>query len=115
MNNRSFTWPGYNADDPTHRLVTAYLTIDIQKSPEGVNELLEKIDAVHTGKLSEWERIGNAYCLRLSSDYAEIEEDFASEPGQSARIPLHVFTAAVLSWRQYITASYHNRDHSLKP
>ena len=103
MNSRSLTWPGFNHDDPVHRLIIAYLTIDIQKSPEGVNELLEKIQAVHSGKLSEWERIGNAYCLRLTGDYAEIEEDFAPEPGQSERIPLHVFTDAVLSWQQYIT------------
>jgi len=103
MNDRSFTWPGYNDDAPAHRMITAYLTIDIQKSLHEVNELLEKIQAVHSGKLSEWERIGNAYCLRLTGDYAEIEEDFAPEPGQSERIPLHVFTDAVLSWQQYIT------------
>lgn len=114
MSSPSFTWPGYNDDAPAHRMITAYLAIDIQKSLESVNELMEKIDDVRTGKLSDWERIGNAYCLRLSPHYAEIEEDFSPEPGQSARIPLHVFTAAVLSWRQYITASHQNSDHSSK-
>jgi hypothetical protein len=103
MNNNYFTWPGYDRDKPAHRLITAYLTIDIQKSPEGVSELLQKIRAVHSGQLSEWERIGNAYCLRLFPDYAEIEEDFLDEPGKSEKIPIPIFEKAVLSWQKYIT------------
>lgn len=105
MNDNYFTWPGYDHSAPAHRLITAYLTIDIQKSPEGTSELLQKIHAIHCKQLSEWERIGNAYCLRLFPDYVEIEEDFLEEPGKSEKIPMPIFEAAVLSWQKYITRS----------
>ena len=103
MNDNPFTWPGYHPNESTHRLIIAYLTIDIQKSPEGTSELLQKINAVHSGQISEWERIGNAYCLRLFPDYVEIEEDFAEEPGKLEKIPMTLFEAAVQSWQKYIT------------
>lgn len=66
-------------------------------------ELLEKINAVRSRQIPEWERIGNAYCLRLFPDFAEIEEDFAEELGKVEQIPIAVFEAAVQSWQQYIT------------
>lgn len=103
MNANHFTWAGYQSAESTHRLIIAYLTIDIQRSPEGAMEILEKINAVRSGQIPEWERIGNAYCLRLFSDYVEIEEDFAEEPGRLERIPIAVFEAAAQSWQQHIT------------
>jgi hypothetical protein len=103
MNDNLFTWPGYEPDESLHRLIIAYLTIDIQKSPEGTMELLEKINAVRSRQIPEWERIGNAYCLRLFLDYVEIEEDFPEEPARVEQIPIAVFEAAVQSWQQYIT------------
>ncbi|WP_297324052.1 hypothetical protein [Nitrosomonas sp.] len=102
MNNYPFTWSGHHPAEPTHRLIIAYLTIDIQRSPEDASELLQKIHAVHSGQLPEWERIGNAYCLRLFPDYVEIEEDFAEEGGKLEKIPLATFKAAVQSWQEYI-------------
>lgn len=102
MNNYPFTWPGHHPAEPTHRLIIAYLTIDIQRSPEDASELLQKIHAVHSGQLPEWERIGNAYCLRLFPDYVEIEEDFAEEGGKLEKIPLTTFKAAAQSWQEYI-------------
>lgn len=103
MKETHFTWPGYRPNESTHCLIVAYLTIDIQKSPEGTIELLQKINAVRSRQISEWERIGNAYCLRLFPDYVEIEEDFAEEPGKIEKIPITIFEAAVLSWQKYIT------------
>lgn len=103
MSENHFTWTGYQSAESAHRLIIAYLTIDIQKSPEGTMELLEKINAVRSRQIPEWERIGNAYCLRLFPDFAEIEEDFAEELGKIEQIPLAVFEAAVQSWQHYIT------------
>ncbi|PXW91113.1 hypothetical protein C8R34_10122 [Nitrosomonas sp. Nm84] len=102
MNDHPFTWPGHHPDEPTHRLIIAYLTIDIQRSPEDASELSQKISAVHSGQLPEWERIGNAYCLRLFPDYVEIEEDFAEEGGKPEKIPLTTFKMAVQSWLEHI-------------
>lgn len=102
MSNHPFTGPGHHPDESTHRLITAYLTIDIQRSLEDASELLQKIHAVHSGQLPEWERIGNAYCLRLFPDYVEIEEDFAEEDGKLESIPLATFKMAVQSWQAHI-------------
>lgn len=104
MNENHFTWTGYQSTESAHRLIIAYLTIDIQKSPEGTMELLEKINAVRSRQIPEWERIGNAYCLRLFPDFAEIEEDFAEKLGKVEQIPIAVFEAAVRSWQQHITS-----------
>ncbi len=103
-----FSWPGYDHNDSTHRLITAYLTLDIQKSMEATTELLDSIQAVQTGRITEWERIGNAYCLRLLPEFAEIEEDYAEEPGMPIAIPMPLFTAAVSAWHQQLVDTLKN-------
>ncbi len=85
MNAHSFAWPGHLPGNPAHNLIAAYLAIDIQKSPEWIKEVLQKIREVKSGQISSWERIGNAYCLRLFPDHVEIEEDYAEESSETAR------------------------------
>lgn len=97
-----FTWPGCQPDNAIHQTITAYLTIDIQKSREAAGELLEKIDAVSSGKIPNWERTGNAYCLRIFPDYAVIEEDYAAEPGNRIRIPAALLKTAAQAWLHHI-------------
>ncbi len=101
MTENSFTWPGRCQDDPVHDLINAYLVIDIQNSPKGTDELLEKIRLVKIGKLSSWERIGNAYTLTLLPDSIEIEEDYS---GESITCKLDDFEKAVAAWKTYICA-----------
>jgi uncharacterized protein YacL (UPF0231 family) len=101
MNTNSFVWPGRLHGNPTHDLIAAYLAIDIQKSPEWITEVLQKIREVKSGRISFWERIGNAYCLRLFPDHVEIEEDYAEEPGESVRISIDDFEAAADAWREF--------------
>ncbi len=103
-----FSWPGYDHKDATHRLITAYLTLDIQKSMEATTELLDRIQAIQSGRIVEWERIGNAYCLRLLPEFVEIEEDYAEEPGIPIEIPLPLFAAAVSAWHQQLVDSLKN-------
>lgn len=98
-------WPGYHPDDLTHQMLQAYLTMDIQASPEAAQELLEKIAAVQAGKIDGWERYGNAYCLRLFPDYAVIEEDYSDEPGVSCQVAFPVLIAAVKTWLQALARS----------
>ena len=93
------TWPGRILNDPAHDLIAAYLTIDIQQSPQWTAELLDKIAAVQSGQISSWERIGNAYCLHLYPDHIEIEEDYDEIPGELVKISIEVFEAAVKSWQ----------------
>jgi hypothetical protein len=102
MNAHSFAWPGRLPGNPAHNLIAAYLAIDIQKSPEWIKEVLQKIREVKSGEISSWERIGNAYCLRLFPDHVEIEEDYAEEPGEAVRIPIDDFKAAALAWRDFV-------------
>ncbi len=101
-------WPGYDHDNSTHRLITAYLTLDIQKSLEATDELLDRMQAVQTGQITEWERIGNAYCLRLLPEIVEIEEDYADEPGTPIQIPAPLFKTAVVAWRQQLLDLHDN-------
>jgi uncharacterized protein YacL (UPF0231 family) len=102
MNTNSFNWPGRVHGNPAHDLVAAYLAMDIQKSPEWIKEVLRKTWEVKSGQISFWERIGNAYCLRLFPDHVEIEEDYAEEPGESVRISIDDFEAAAAAWREFV-------------
>jgi hypothetical protein len=103
MNATPFAWLGYDPNDPMHRAVVAYLTVDIQKSREAASELLEKIDAVNAGEISGWERIGNAYCLQIFPDCVVIEEDYADEPGSSVAVVVSLFRAAAHAWLRHIS------------
>ena len=87
----------------SHRLIAAYLAVDIQRNIEETNHLLQKIDAVSKREIPNWERIGNAYYLRLFPEYAEIEEEFSDEINQPERIPRPLFKIAVQSWQQHIS------------
>ena len=96
----SFTWPGRLPGNPAHDLITAYLVIDIQKSPQWAEELLQKTREVKSGRIPSWERTGNAYCLRLFPDRVEIEEDYAEESAEAVEISIDDFEAAVAAWRE---------------
>lgn len=97
MNQATFTWPGRRQDDPVHALINAYLVIDIQNSPNGIKEVLNKITEVKANKLSTWQRIGNAYTLTLYPDAAEIEEDYS---GEVVSVPLEDFEKAAYAWSE---------------
>lgn len=102
MNADSFAWPGRLRDNPAHDLIIAYLTIDIQKNAQWAEELLQKTREVKSGQISSWERIGNAYWLRLFPNQVEIEEDYAEEPGEVVRISINDFEAAVVAWQEFV-------------
>ncbi|HNP27046.1 MAG TPA: hypothetical protein PKM20_09925 [Nitrosomonas sp.] len=104
MNAHTCTWPGRIPGDPVHDRIVAYLTVDIQKSPAWSTELMTKIKAVRSGKLSSWERTGNAYCLYVYPHYVVIEDDYVEE-SETIRIPIATFVAAVNAWHDMI----HNR------
>src|SRR5512133_3593621 len=102
MNADSFDWLGRLPGNPAHNLIAAYLAIDIQKSPEWIKEVLQKTREVKSGQIPSWERIGNAYCLRLFPDHVEIEEDYEEEPGEPVRISIDDFEAAAAAWREFV-------------
>ena len=99
MSETSFNWPGQRSEDPAHRRVVEFLTLDIQNSPEWGRELIEKIEAIEEGKLQEWERNGNAFYLKLSVDGATIE-DMIDENSEVKSVSLDEFRAAVLAWME---------------
>ena len=101
MSQTPFNWPGQREGDAAHRRVAEFLTIDIQQSPEWTQELLDKIEAIATGKLDRWERNGNAFYLELSADGAAIE-DAVDETSSIQTVSLDEFRAAVLAWRERI-------------
>lgn len=83
--------------DPAHEMLVAFLVMDIQRNSEWVNELAEQIDAVKSGRLPGWERIGNAYRLELTAKDALIE-DLVDEGIHVQRICLKEFSQAVAAW-----------------
>ena len=102
MSANSFAWPGRVTGNPAHDLIAAYLAVDIQRSPEWAEELLEKTAEVKSGQLGSWERCGNAYCLRLFRDQVEIEENYEEQPAEPVMIPIDDFVAAAAAWRKLI-------------
>tara|TARA_R110002073_G_scaffold216600_2_gene376786 strand:+ start:1813 stop:2127 length:315 start_codon:yes stop_codon:yes gene_type:complete len=103
MKEKHFTWPGRLKNNPEHDLINAYFTIDIQKSSEWVTELLQKTKSVRSGQMQSWERIGNAYCLRLYSNHIEIEEDYTEAAGSITKIPITDWEAALTAWQNFIS------------
>ncbi len=97
MAKKSFYWPGRRANEPAHDMLAAFLVLDIQRNLEWAVELAEKIEAVQTGKLNEWERIGNAFRLELTADGALIE-DLIDEDSFLQTIDLTEFSKAVEMW-----------------
>jgi hypothetical protein len=78
--------------------VVAFLVMDIQQSPQWAEELLEKIEAVASGRLPQWERIGNAYRVEITVGGVLIE-DAVDEKSPAYRVSLAEFRAAVATWR----------------
>ena len=103
MSETPFNWSGQRSQDPAHRRVAEFLTIDIQQSPQWARELMEKIEAIEAGELDSWERNGNAFYLELSPDGAAIE-DAVDETSAIQRVSLDEFRAAVLAWIEGIGA-----------
>ena len=97
MSIKPFDWPGRRINDPAHDMLTAFLVVDIQRNSEWANGLIEKIRAVQSGKLVEWERIGNAFRLELSAKGALIE-DVMDEDSPEQRVDLDEFSKAVEAW-----------------
>ena len=102
MNQTTFSWPGRIPGDPMHDRITAYLTLDIQQSPAWSADLIAKINAVRSGKLSSWERVGNAYCLYIYPQYVVIEDDYSETPDANIKIPIALFSDAVNAWHAMI-------------
>ena len=101
MSDSEFSWPREGANDRARDLIAAFLTMDIQRSPDWARELLARIADVKTGALPSWERVGNAYRLRLSAEGALIE-DLVDPAGAPQRLPLEELEAAVEAWIEAI-------------
>jgi hypothetical protein len=97
MSDSEFSWPRKGVNDRARDLIAAFLTMDIQRSPDWARELLARIADVKTGALPSWERVGNAYRLRLSAEGALIE-DLVDPTGAPQRLPLEELEAAVEAW-----------------
>jgi hypothetical protein len=101
MSSTYFTWPGRRVNDPGHDRVAAFLVMDIQRSPQWSVDLHAKIDEVKNGARASWERIGNAYRLRLSAAGAWIE-DLVDQTSVPQCVSLEEFEAAVNAWTKAI-------------
>lgn len=78
-------------------MLAAYLVMDIQRNLEWANELAEKIKAVQSGKITEWERIGNAFRLHLTVSGALIE-DLIDEDSSAQTVNLKEISEAAEVW-----------------
>ncbi|MBO0351770.1 hypothetical protein J0895_22345 [Phormidium pseudopriestleyi FRX01] len=87
-----------------HRRVLEFLTLDIQNSQEWVQQLLDQIAALETGKICEWTRSGNAYYLIFSPATVTIENLLVEEEPIET-ISLQEFKEAVLKWQEQLDNS----------
>ena len=100
MSETAFTWPGHRKNDPAHRRLVEFLIMDIQHSPEWARDLLDKITLIQSGSLQHWERIGNAFCLNLSSEGATIE-DLIDQSNPPETVLIEEFYQAAIAWVQH--------------
>ena len=99
MTEKPFQWPGRRSNDPAHDMLAAFLVMDIQRNPQWARELADRIEEVKTGRLSGWERIGNAYRLELTAKGA-LMEDLVDEETPAHVVPLKEFSTAVDAWME---------------
>ncbi len=90
-------WSVWTQSSPAHRRVLEFLTLDLQNSPESVQELLQAIAAVETGQQPQYTRSGNAYYVQISLEQVSIENLLIDDESVEA-IPLDEFKGAVLAW-----------------
>ena len=99
MTEKLFDWPGRRADDPAHEMLVAFLVMDIQRNPDWAYEIAERINAVKSGKLPVWERLGNAYRLEITPKGALIE-DLVDEDSPAHTVSLNEFSKAIEAWME---------------
>ena len=97
MADKPFHWPGQRADDPAHEMLAAFLVMDIQRNPDWASEIAERANAVKSGKLPVWERLGNAYRLEITAKGALIE-DLVDEDVPVQTVSLGEFSKAITAW-----------------
>ena len=97
MAEQSFRWPGRRTNDPAHDMLVAFLVMDIQRNPEWARELADRTEQVKSGKLPVWERLGNAYRLKLT-DQGALIEDLVDEDSAAQMITLEDFSKALEAW-----------------
>ena len=97
MTEGAFQWQGKRAGDPAHEMIVEYLVMDIQHNIEWAQELLDRTKLVISGRLHDWERIGNAYRLAFTAKEALIE-DLVDEESPVQTVALEDFKRAVEAW-----------------
>ena len=101
MAEKPFQWPGRRTNDPAHDMLVAFLVMDIQHNPDWARELADRIVEVKSGRLSVWERIGNAYRLELTAKGALLE-DLVDEDSPEQMIDVKDFSDAVEAWLEVL-------------
>jgi uncharacterized protein YacL (UPF0231 family) len=81
-----------------------FLTLEVQNSLEWVREILAKIDALESGEISQWTRLGNAYHVTLSPERVTLE-NLAMETEPIEEISLSEFKEAAIGWQHQIEHS----------
>lgn len=97
-----FEWPGRRVGDAAHDQLAAFLRMDIQRDLEWAADLCAEIEAVSAGRAPSWQRVGNAYCLRITREAAELE-DVIDDDAPVTRLPLAELRAAAEAWRAMLT------------
>ena len=83
-------------------MLVAFLVMDIQHNLQWALDLVQRVEAVGSGMIAVWERIGNAYRLELTAEGAWIE-DLVDEAAAGQMIPLSEFSTALQFWIKAIS------------
>lgn len=96
--------PRPGAVDPeAARLLAEFLTVEVGRTPEGVDRVVAQLDAA-IARAASWEGSGNVLAFDIDAGGIRLS-DLWREPPCQRTIPLDALRAALASWRAFIAGT----------
>ena len=103
MNDKTFTWPGFNADDAGHRTLQGWLVLDVQHQPDLVVELLAQIGRVRAGEVNPLGGSGNGYEFDFLDDGLLLACLYPGDELSPVTVPYPLLETALQAWLNHIS------------
>jgi len=104
--NHSFFWPGRRQHDAAHDRIAAFLTMDIQRSLDSADALVQQLDVLADDREATWERVGNSFHVKASGAGVTIEDTVDADALDTATsaISFEEFRQAAIAWADELRA-----------
>lgn len=100
MSRESFTWTGYDGNQPAHRALQGFLALDVQYSSALADELHAKIQAYRQGRSKQLDGCGNGYEFECRPEGFYINCLYEGDPITPVIIEYDTVLQALLQWSQ---------------